>query len=367
MEKNAMAAARAILLAGMISCTFAAAWAQGGQSSSSGQGPGQGSSQGSGQGVMSAPNPYIQSAPMVSAGQATALPSTIQSSADQGTGGMSVFYPDIKTYTLGPEDLINVRLFESPDFTTTLRLSSDGTARLPLIGSVLLGGLTVETAQHTIEERLKSAGMYRDPHISLTLGEFDTTQSSVTLAGELHGPVSIRRLHTLGEVLAAAGGLPATASSIVSIIRPGVAEPILVDLGTNAKDLAKADVPVMAHDTIFIQRLGVVYAVGAFKTTGLVPMQPGRTTLLEVAALTGGPLYAAKYSDMRIIRTVGTERTEVKVDIDKVLHGKAPDPIMQAGDIVFLPSSTVKTAISSGGLNLLLTLANLAVIVATRN
>jgi polysaccharide export outer membrane protein len=356
LRKNA-AAAKAILLAGVLLGTFVSTWAQGGQTSGSGQG--------AGQGATAAPNPYIQSAPSVSPGQTATMPSSTLPSV-QDPGSPNVFYPDIKTYTLGPEDLINVRLFEAPEYATTLRLSSDGTGQLPMIGSILLSGLTVEKAQHAIEDRLRAAGMYRDPHITLTLGEFDTTQSSVTLSGELHTQIPIRRLHTLGEVLAAAGGLPTTASSTVSIIRPGVAEPILVDLGTGAKDLAKADIPIQAHDTIFIAHLGAVYAVGAFKTTGVFPLQPGRTTLLQIAALTGGPLFAAKYSDMRIIRTIGTERTEVKVDINKVLYGKAPDPIMQSGDIIFLPTSSLKQAISSGGIQTLLSIVNLAVIVALR-
>jgi polysaccharide export outer membrane protein len=335
-------------------------------------GQGQGQSQGQSQGgaalqIMTA-NPYIQSAPNVS-GQAMQQPGGLilpnQEMGNNSSSG-SVFFPDIKTYVLSPGDLINVRLYSVSEYNTTLRLSNDGTGQLPLIGTLALAGLTIERAQIKIEDALKSAGMYRDPHITITLGEYDDTQSSVLFTGELHGRVPARKAHTLAEALNAEGGLPPGASSVISIIRPGVNEPILVDLGTTAKDQAKADVPLQAKDTIFIQRAGGVYVVGAFKATGLFPMQPGRTTLMQVAALAGGPMFSAKYADMRIIRTVGTDRTEVKVDIQKVLYGKAPDPIMQPGDIVFLPSSAVKAALASGGLSTLLGLANLAVIVATR-
>jgi polysaccharide export outer membrane protein len=42
--------------------------------------------------------------------------------------------------------------------------------------------------------------------------------------------------------------------------------------------------------------------------------------------------------------------------------GEEPDPLLQADDIVFLPTSALKSAIVSGGLNLLVNVANLALI-----
>jgi polysaccharide export outer membrane protein len=47
-----------------------------------------------------------------------------------------------------------------------------------------------------------------------------------------------------------------------------------------------------------------------------------------------------------------------------VLDGKAPDPVLQADDIVFLPSDNLKAAIKSGGINTLTSLASLVLIAA---
>ena len=352
LRKNTIATMTALVLASIAPCASMNA---------------QGQTQGGGGGQVSAPNPYIQAAPSMSGQAVPQSGGMIVPNQDAGNSSVStVFYPDIKTYVLSAGDLINVRLYGVPDYTTTLRLSNDGTGQLPLIGTLHLEALTVEKAQIKIQDTLKSSGMYRDPRITITLGEFDDTQSSVLFTGELHGRIPARKAHTLAEALNLEGGLPTGASSTISVIRPGVEDPILVDLGTTAKDQAKADIPLQPRDTVFIQRAGAVYLVGAFKQTGLIPMQPGRTTLMQVAALSGGPTYSAKYADMRIIRTAGTERTEVKVDIQKVLYGKAPDPILQPGDIIFLPTSSLKAALASGGISTLLSLANLAIIIATR-
>jgi polysaccharide export outer membrane protein len=48
------------------------------------------------------------------------------------------------------------------------------------------------------------------------------------------------------------------------------------------------------------------------------------------------------------------------------MMGKDPDPVLQADDIVLLPTSAMKSAITSGGLNLLVNIANLALISSLR-
>jgi polysaccharide export outer membrane protein len=77
-------------------------------------------------------------------------------------------------------------------------------------------------------------------------------------------------------------------------------------------------------------------------------------TLLQVAAIAGGPGFEAKSGDLHLIRTVGFERKLVKVDIKRVMYGKDPDPVLQPDDIVFLPTDAMKSAIKSGGVGTLL-------------
>ncbi len=328
----------------------------------------------SGGGQLAMPAPYSPTTPTQGSQPAMNslnpnLPASISSQLPiSGVGGLGTetVYPDPQRYTLHGGDLISVRLYGMADYEPIVRLSDDGSATLPLIGSMKLGDLTVQQAQSLIADKLKTESFYRNPEITITVAESRTR--TLTLSGEMHGvfflPASGQR--SLIDVLAAAGGLPTTASHVISIIRPGVPEPILVDIGNTPLQMAKANVPVQANDMIFVEKTGVVYALGAFRYSGVFPMQSGVTTLLQVAALTGGPLYQAKYEDMRIIRTVGTQRTEVKLDVKKVMDGRAPDPILQSGDILYLPNSAVKTAIASNGVQVLLSIVSL-LIVAFRN
>ncbi len=260
----------------------------------------------------------------------------------------AILFPPPREIHLGHGDLLSVRLFAT-EYLATVRVSLDGTIQLPLIGLVHVEGLSIHEAQDLVAERLTAAGMYRDPQVSIQITE--SPNQVVTVTGELHGILPLVGQKRLFDVLAGVGGLTPTASHTITINRPGVAQPIIVDLGTDPAKSALADVPIFAQDTIVVARVGVVYLLGAFKTQGPIPLQQNSPlTLMQAAAIGGGPGYEGKTNDLRIIRTVGLERKVVTVDIKKIFNGKAPDPVLQTDDIVFLPTSAMKAAIKGGGI-----------------
>jgi polysaccharide biosynthesis/export protein len=297
-------------------------------------------------------------------------PSTVINPPVTITTDPAILFPGHRDVYLGNEDVLSVRIYGSPEYTPTVRVGLDGTIQLPLIGSVKVEGLTVHQTQDLIAQKLVSAGMYRDPQVSIQVT--DSPNLIATVVGEVHGIVPIvgeRRLYdvlaaagsgggfssTATTVVVGAGGLPSTASHIITINRPGLAEPITIDLGTDPAKSSMADIPIFPRDTIIVPRVGVVYLLGAFRTQGAIPLaQNSPMTLMKMAALAGGPGFEGKTTDLRIIRSVGLTRQVVRVDIKRVMDGKDPDPVLQAEDIVFLPTSSMKAAIKSGGISTLL-------------
>ena len=258
----------------------------------------------------------------------------------------SMLYPG-DDFHLAPGDLILVHVFMQ-DYSQTVRLGSDGSVKLPFIGSVPLEGLTVRATQMLIAERLQAGEFYKNPEVTIQV--LDTVNGSVIVTGEVHATVAVSTERSLREVLLIAGGLPATASHTVKIVRPGMVEPIVVDLGTDLAASSTASLPIHPHDIIQISRAIVVYVLGAFSHQGAVPLdQAAPLTLLQVAALSGGINFEGKYADLRLIRTVGTERKVVNVDMKKVRDGRAPDPVLQANDIIFLPTDDMKAVLKGLG------------------
>lgn len=277
----------------------------------------------------------------------------------------AILYPANRDIILQQGDLLTVRIYGMTDYEPSVRISLDGTVQLPLIGRLHLEGLTLHQAENLIAERLKSAGMYLDPQVTIQLTE--APNQTVTVTGEVHGVVPIVGRKRLFDVLSAAGGLPITASHVITIDRPGLSQPIVIDLGTDPAKSSSANVPVFPSDTVIVPRVGVVYLLGAFKIQGAIPIQQNSPlTLMQVAALGGGTGFQGKLNDLRIIRTEGLNRKVVRVDIKKVIDGKAPDPVLQADDIVLLPTSAMKAAIKSGGIATLIGIGSVALYAAQR-
>ena len=290
----------------------------------------------------------------------------------------AILFPANRDVYLWHDDLITIRLFESQDYAPTVRVGLDGTIQLPLIGSVRVEGLTLHQAQDLIAQKLMSAGMYRDPQVTIQIVE--SPNQTATVIGELHGLVAIigeRRLYdvlsavgggggfssTATTVVVGGGGLPTTASHVITINRPGEPQPITIDLGTDPARSAEANIPIFPRDTIVVPRVGVIYLLGAFKTQGAIPLtQNSPMTLMKVAALTGGSGFEGKQSDLRIIRSVGTSRQVVRVDFKKIVEGRAPDPVLQPEDIVFLPTNSMKAAIKNGGIGTLLGIVSILLV-----
>jgi polysaccharide export outer membrane protein len=256
----------------------------------------------------------------------------------------AILYPGLRELRLEAGDLLTVKVLGPGDYVTTPRIEADGTADIALVGVVHLAGLTLTQAQELIAKDLTAAQMFRNPQVVISVTE--GPNASVAVIGEVHAVVPLLGQRRLLDVLAAAGGLPPTASHVITIDRPGSALPITVDIGTDPARSSLSNIPIFPGDTIIVSRVGVVYVLGAFKTQGLIPLS-GNTplTLLQVSALSGGAAFEARNNDLRIIRTIGNKRTLVKVDYKKILNGSDPD------DIVFLPSNTLKAAISNGGLS----------------
>ncbi|HEX5282868.1 MAG TPA: polysaccharide biosynthesis/export family protein [Bryocella sp.] len=288
-------------------------------------------------------------------GPAVQTPTTATVTTDR-----ALLFPAVREPQLAPGDLISIHVFEQADYASDVRLSADGTVVLPLIGTVQLSGLTLTQAERLLEQRLKDAGIYRNPQVTIQLTQGPNQQA--TVAGEVHAVVPIVGSRRLLDVLAVAGGLPATASHVITISRPGVPEPLVVDLGTDPLRSSLANIPIFPGDTVIVSHIGMVYMVGDFKTPGTIQLtQYAPLTLMQATALSGGLAYQGKYNDVRLIRTVGDHRTVVKVNIQRILHGKDPDPILQANDIVFLPDDFLKSFIANGNLGTLFGVVSLLI------
>ena len=290
-------------------------------------------------------------------------------------------------YQIGPEDLLQVFVLEAPDLSRTVRVSADGEISLPLLGAVQAAGLTPSGLEAVIEELLRRSYM-KDPHVSVFVEKVRSHPVSVFGAVEKPGVYQIRGPKSLVEVLSMAQGLAKDAGDAVLVTRqgnlaeasakapadgthmaaakakviPGAPRWSLSDAKESAsgqtikvslKDLlnsgdGSANVLVYPGDAVRVTRAGIVYVVGEVrKPGGFVLNNNENISVLQALALAEGltPTSAAKKARIIVASAAGGSRTQVAINLKKVLAGKAPDPMLQSRDILFVPNSGGKSAL----------------------
>jgi polysaccharide export outer membrane protein len=245
---------------------------------------------------------------------------------------------------LGPGDLFEVNVYNVPELTSKVRVSSSGDVYLPLVDYVHVDGLTQEEAQTLIEKRLSDGGFVRSPHVTIFVDE--AASQGVTVIGEVMKPGIYPDVadHKLYEVVSEAGGFSQAASRKIAVIRRNQPEPIRIDLPRNLADDLTGNIDILPGDTITVPRAPIIYVVGDVGRPSGLLVDNGTLTVLQALALAGGTNHTAKLGDSRIIRKGPTGMTETKLQIKKMLEAKAPDVTLQADDILFIPVSAGKVA-----------------------
>ncbi len=283
-------------------------------------------------------------APALPPAQSTSSAATPSTPASPKPATPTADAADSGSVRLGAGDLIDVSIYNVPEMATKARIGNNGDVYLPLIDYVHIGDLTVDEAQRVIEKRLDSGGFVRNPHVTLFVDE--ATSQGVTILGEVGKPgiypvLGDRKLY---DMISSAGGFSPIASRKISILHRDQTQATNLSLPRNLTDDLSGNVPVLAGDTINVPKAPIVYVVGDVgRPAGLI-VDNGTLTVLQAIALTGGTNHTAKLNSVRIVRKQGTEMTETKVPLKKMLEAKAPDITLQGDDILFVPVSGARVA-----------------------
>ncbi|OFW43535.1 MAG: hypothetical protein A3J28_03785, partial [Acidobacteria bacterium RIFCSPLOWO2_12_FULL_60_22] len=108
-------------------------------------------------------------------------------------------------YRIGPEDLIEIGVFEVPELSRNVRVSAAGQISLPLIGTVKAGGLSPLQLEQVLTDMLRDSYL-KDPQVSVFLREFKSDPVSVVGAVKMPGLYHIQTRKSVIEVLAMAQG-----------------------------------------------------------------------------------------------------------------------------------------------------------------
>jgi polysaccharide export outer membrane protein len=252
---------------------------------------------------------------------------------------------------IGPGDELEVTVYGAPDLSGHARVSADGNISMPLIGDVRIAGLSSSEAAGAIEAQLRQGKVVNDPQVSIYVKEY--ISSGISVAGEVTKPGFYSAIgpHRLFDVLQAAGGPTDRAANKVVISHRDQKDVTTLSISKNPAEMTASNVELQPGDTVVVPKAGIVYVLGEVtRPGGYVLNSTGGITVLQVVAVAGGPTHVASAGKTRLLRRTENGFQEQPIDLKKLLRGKAPDVSVRDEDILFVPTSGIKTALNASTL-----------------
>ena len=270
-------------------------------------------------------------------------------------------------YRITPGDVVAIQVYGRPQLQREgMRVEADGTIRLPLIQDPVSIACKTEG-----EASAQIATAYRkflvDPQVSVLVKEFNSLPVEVTGSVVRPSGFQLRRAVRLRELLARAGGLTPNAGASIQVIHDdslvscddrqklvsgGETEAvpfIWLDAAKVMSGTEGANPWIQPGDFINIPAADLVYVVGNVYHPSSFALTKGLTVTRAIA--TAGGTLAASKSYARILRPSEGVSKELQVDLHAIASGKAPDMMLEPGDIVDVPLSQgkqlLKGAVSS--------------------
>jgi polysaccharide biosynthesis/export protein len=253
-------------------------------------------------------------------------------------------------YRIGAEDLLEITFFNVPETGSKvtprkieLRVNQEGKITVPLIGDIPVTGLTTSALEQSLRKQFDEY-LY-DPQVGVYVKEYRSQRISVM--GEVRNPgvFQLTGPKTLVDLLAMAGGLNEHAGSVIHVYRQEHEgrHTYVVDLLALANNPGVVNMPVQPGDVIDVPHVGTFFVDGSIGRPGSYPLTRSHTLTQALAVAGGVTERLADYNSIVVFRRQNsTEPERIPVNLREVLAGRATDPLIEAGDVIIVPMSTVK-------------------------
>lgn len=270
---------------------------------------------------------------------------------------------DFSSLKLAPGFLLSLDVYDTPEYSSDLRIDSGGNVNVPMVGTVHIADLTLIEAANKIAAALRNSKMLKDPHVNLNIEEYASRE--VIVLGEVHnpGPVEVLAPRRLDDVIALAGGETEYAGNKIEIRHQTgrTTQTDVVHYSRSAENHVLSNTLVQPGDTITVRRAGIVYVLGGVtRPGGYIMQEGGELDVTQAIALAYGTTMPAAVGSMRLIRKTDDGRVEqIPLHFRDMMKGKIPPVRLQPEDVIYVPISKIKATLTAGLLN---TAVNAAVI-----
>jgi polysaccharide export outer membrane protein len=249
-------------------------------------------------------------------------------------------------YRIGPQDLLEISVFGLEVLNKTVRVSEDGKITLPLIGEILIDGLTKSEVEKKLTSLLEEKYL-QNPQVTVFIREYQSKKISLIGAVGNPGPYDLLGRQTLLQIISQAGGITNEAGKDIIVIREhkdGTNESLVISIeALILKGDPALNIPLEPNDIISvpIDQTVRIYVFGQVRNPGALEVRKSHIpTLLQAIAQAGGFSERASKSGVLIKRTDEKGREfKLKVNVGQILKSKKPDIQLKEYDVIYVGKS----------------------------
>lgn len=245
----------------------------------------------------------------------------------------SIAAGETKKNVLGPGDILKIFVYGHPDLTTETKVNETGKITFPLLGEILVDGLTVPAAERKIVNLLESRDIIRKPQVNIIAASLQSQMVSVLGYVRNQGRYPIEGKRSLTDILAMAGGIIPEGGEIVILIRSdgnrSTKEVIDVLEMIRSSDLNR-NLNIRSDDLIYVERAPRFYIYGEVQRAGAYRLERNMT-VIQALSVGGGLTQRGTERGLRIQR----RDAEGNLQILTV----SPSDLIQADDVIYIRES----------------------------
>jgi polysaccharide biosynthesis/export protein len=254
---------------------------------------------------------------------------------------------------VGPEDLLGLQVYDAPEFTRAVRITADGTIRLPMLKEpIRVQGLYPSDIEVLLTEALKREKLFVDPFVTVNVMEYHSRP--ITVGGAVRNPLIFQAVGkvTLLDALTRAGGLQpdiisgATGTEVV-VSRPNgpTGPPFVQRIPLKALMLGgdpELNIELTGGEEIRVPEVGKIVVTGNVTKPGVYPVLDPVETNTVKSAIGQAQGLAQYWNSIGYIYRIDDKGAthEIKIPLRDIMNRKAPDVTLQARDVLYVPDSS---------------------------
>lgn len=276
--------------------------------------------------------------------------------------GQTAIAPGEERYRIGFQDKLTVQVFRHPDLTQTVEVNPNGTINLFRLPDPVVAVCKTERELADDIADAYRKDYLKNPEVNVVVAE--QRSQSFAVIGAVTKPANyvINRRVRLLELLAYAGGPSKEAGSRLVVARTGSTSNCKQGLSGRSDDYsymsfklkdvleAKENPEMKPGDVVSVLEADSVYVYGDVVKQGPVVFKEP-ITLMQAISSAAGLKSAAKKDKIRVFRQKpGTvDREELVFDLNKIAKRQAPDPYLEASDIIAVSEDQAKGILQTIG------------------